>query len=236
MRSNYASTDHYSKLVGSTARMRFTGVGLTILTRKNTTFGTLTINIDGVDVGTLDEYSATYKTKQKWSITGLENTLHDLTITHATGVFVSLDAVTVLAPPTATPTATKTRTPTITPTPVSQGRYDDNNIRIRYSGWVYKTLSGTINGTTHYSPKIGNTATLYFQGSGLTITYRTKSTFGDLEVWLDEVLVGTISQYSAVEVKQVQTTIQGFAPGAHHLSLRHASGTYVDLDAITVLP
>jgi hypothetical protein len=234
--SNYGGTEHLSQVVGSVAWMKFTGAGVTILTRNNTTHGTLTINIDGVDVGTLNQYSASQKYKQKWTYTGLANTSHDLRITHESGALVTLDAVIILKPPTSTPTATRTKTPTITPTPVGSGLYDDNNTRIKYTSWVYKALSGAVSGTSHYSAKVGNTAKLYFQGSGLTITYRTKSTFGNLEVWLDDELVATINQNSPTEIKQVQTTIQGFDPGAHQLTLRHGSGTYVDLDAITVLP
>ncbi len=235
VRSNSGRSEHYSQVIGNTARMRFTGVGITILTRNNVTHGILSVNIDGVDVGMIDEYSPSLKYKQNWSVSGLENTMHELTITHATGVFVSLDAVIVLAPPTPTPTATSSRTPTVTPTPVSFGLYDDNDKRIQYTSWIYKSTAGTIKSTSHYSAKIGNTATLYFQGSGLTIAYRMKNTFGNLEVWLDDELMTTIDQFASAETKQVQTSILGLSPGSHRLSLRHASGTYVDLDAITVL-
>jgi C1A family cysteine protease len=234
--SNYGGSEHYSQVEGSVAWMKFTGVGVTILTRNNTTHGVLTVNIDGIDVGTINEYTASQKFKQKWTFTGLANTTHDLRITHSSGSYVTLDAVMILKPPTPTPTSTFTKTPTLTPTPVGSGVYDDNNSRIKYTGWVYKALSGALSNTSHYSPKVGSTARLYFQGSSLTITYRTKSTFGNLEVWLDDVLVGTINQNSPTEIKQVQTIIEGFEPGAHQLVLRHGSGTYVDLDAITVAP
>jgi hypothetical protein len=216
--------------------IRFTGIGVTLLTHSGINYGSIEVKVDGQVIGEINQNAIKDLYKQKWSVTGLSAGQHELEITHKDGAFVTLDAIIIQAPPTPTRTPTYTKTPTRTPTPVSLGFYDDKDSRIKYSGWAYRKVRGMINNSEHYSAKIGNTASLYYYGSGVVVTYRSDPNFGDVEVWMDDELVSVISQYTSPGLKKQTVQINNETVGAHRIKLRHVSGKYVSLDAITVLP
>lgn len=236
VKSNHAKTEHYSITPGNTAMIRFTGIGVTLLTHSGINYGSIEVKVDGQVIGEINQNAIKDLYKQKWSVTGLSAGQHELVITHKDGAFVTLDAIIIQAPPTPTRTPTYTKTPTRTPTPVSLGFYDDKDSRIKYSGWAYRKVRGMINNSEHYSAKIGNTASLYYYGSGVVVTYRSDPNFGDVEVWMDDNLVSVISQYTSPGLKKQTVQINNENVGAHRIKLRHVSGKYVSLDAITVLP
>ncbi len=236
VKSNHAKTEHYSTSAGNTAIIRFTGIGVSLLTHSGVNYGTLEIMIDGQVVGEINQNALKDLYKQKWSITGLSEGQHELVITHKDGAFVTLDAIIIQAPPTPTRTPTLTKTPTRTPTPVSLGFYDDKDSRIKYSGWSYRKVKGMLNNSEHYSSRVGNTASMYYYGSGVIVTYRSDPNFGDVEVWMDDELVGVITQYATPGLKKQTLQINNEIIGAHRIVLRHATGKYTSLDAITVLP
>lgn len=236
VKSNHAKTEHFSTSPGNTAMIRFTGIGVSLLTHSGINYGTIEVKIDGQVVGEITQNAIRDLYKQNWSVTGLSDGEHELVITHKDGSFVTLDAIIIQAPPTPTRTPTYTKTPTRTPTPVSLGFYDDKDSRIKYTGWAYRKVRGMINNSEHYSGKTGNTASLYYYGSGVVITYRSDPNFGDVEVWMDDELITVISQYTSSGMKNQTIQINNDAISAHRMVLRHASGKYVTLDAITVLP
>ena len=235
----------------------FSGEKLSLQFRTYMTFGILTVNIDGLDYLINQQSGAEYK-GIIWTSPTLSPGLHTVLLTHSTGTYVSLDAVTVSGIPTQTPTPsetftptstytptstltpTETLTPSITPTPSATpepstaGKYDDSNPVINYNGWLGHSLTGMFMDTEHYSQKLNNTATMIFNGTGFSLFFRRAATFGVVEILVDNVSVGTVNEYAASEIRNQSWVSGDFAPGDHTLTLRHMSGTTIVLDAILI--
>jgi hypothetical protein len=254
---SYNNTEHYSTKLGGAAVIRFMGEGVSIQYRTAGTFGTMNVTIDS-DTYTINQYSVSGQNNLSWASPAVSPGIHTLTLSQAASGYVTMDSITIPGTPTSTPTPTNTRTPTatqtpsptktptitftasITPTasntplPAIVGIYDDNDYRIAYNGWQFHTLTGMYNNTEHYSQTIASTASLTFKGTGFTLSYRKFTSFGGLEVRLDGVLVTTINQYSASELRSQSWVSPTYADGVHVLTVTHATGTTVALDSITV--
>ncbi|MBI3742016.1 MAG: S8 family serine peptidase, partial [Chloroflexi bacterium] len=127
-----------------------------------------------------------------------------------------------------------TVTPTVNGTGVGAGTYDDNDSRIGYStGWTAYTWYQLYNGTQHYSTTPGSSAQLIFTGTQVSVVHTQASSYGVLNVMIDGALVGTIVETGSLQW-QVQWNGPGLANGTHTLTLVHASGSTVDIDAIIV--
>ncbi|MBI3913689.1 MAG: carboxypeptidase regulatory-like domain-containing protein [Chloroflexi bacterium] len=90
----------------------------------------MTIAIDGVTVGTVNEYAPSLGWQAQWTSGTLASGVHTVTLTHTGGGIVDIDALIVggessatatwTPTPTNTPTSTATNTPTVTKTPALQ--------------------------------------------------------------------------------------------------------------------
>jgi hypothetical protein len=253
----FAATEHYSPKIGDQVMFNFSGEKLSLQFRSYMTFGILTVNIDGLNYSINQQSGAEYK-GIIWTSPTLSPGLHTVLLTHSTGTYVSLDAVTISGVPTQTPTPsetftptytytpsstltpTETLTPSITPTPSATpepstaGKYDDSNPVIKYNGWLGHSLTGMFMDTEHYSQKLNNTATMIFNGTGFSVFFRRAATFGTIEILVDNVSIGTISEYASSEIRSQSWVSGEFPPGDHTLTLRHISGTTIVLDAILI--
>ena len=116
------------------------------------------------------------------------------------------------------------------------GKYDDTNSDWVYSGsWINYASPGPYNNTLHYSNTIGSHAALAFQGNQVVVTYTGYSYRGQMDVYVDNVKVGTIDQFNPGLVWQSTWVSPILTDGVHTLKLVHATGDYVDIDAIEVL-
>jgi len=125
---------------------------------------------------------------------------------------------------------------TINALPAS-GKYDDT-----HAGWVYSAGyptfmdSNLYGGSAHYSDGIGKSAEFKFNGSQFVLSYTGFSNRGTMDVYVDDIKVDTIDQYSATRVWQATWTSGNLGAGQHTVKLVHADGLFVDIDAIEVLP
>jgi hypothetical protein len=253
----FSGTEHYSPKIGDQVMFNFSGEMLSLQFRTYMTFGILTVNIDGLNYIINQQSGAEYK-GIIWTSPALSPGFHTVLLTHSTGTYVSLDAVTISGIPTQTPTPSETftptytftpsstlsptetltpsitPTPTVTPEPSTAGKYDDSNPVINYNGWIGHSLTGMFMDTEHYSQKLNNTASMIFNGTGFSIFFRRAATFGVIELLVDNVSVGTVNEYSASEIRGQSWVSGDFAPGDHTLTLRHMSGTTIVLDAILI--
>ena len=163
------------------------GTGVTFLFRRFSTMGNVRINIDGVDVVDLDQFSETDMRNQSWLSEPLTLGSHSIIFTHIDGLYVNLDALIISGPSTPTPTltntptATNTRTATVTshrfkdthpelhpqphpvPAPMEPGLMDDLSGQFGYEGWYYHKVSGLIANSEHFSNKAGWKSQFSFQ-------------------------------------------------------------------------
>ena len=123
------------------------------------------------------------------------------------------------------------------PVPVGAGTYDDTDPAWTYTGsWSTYTGAGPFNGGLHYTNIPGSYAEITFTGSKFTLKYLQNTNRGLLDVYLDGVKVATINQYGPLSWQKSWTSAS-YANGVHTLRFVHAGGgTYVDVDAIEILP
>lgn len=91
----------------------------------------------------------------------------------------------------------------------------------------------------HYTSTVGNSAELVFHGTGFTLTFAKYSNRGSFEVWLDgTTLVTTINANNPTLQWQQIYTSPSYPEGDHTIMIKHIgpAGTYIDIDAITILP
>ena len=257
---NYAKTEHYSAKIGSSASFTFTGENISVVYRGYpNAFGTMNVAIDGQLVGTINQNTSLQTFQNKWSSGNLASGTHTVTLTHMSGPYISLDALTVSGQSVSTPTAINTTAPTKTNTqtpintstpiktatqtatttprlPVGYGTYDERVADFVYGGsWVAQNVSGNYLNTEKYSNLAGSTAQFTFTGEYVTVIYRGyPSAFGDMEVKIDGVLKGTINQSTPAQTFQNKWSSGILTNGTHTITLTHKTGPYVSLDGITV--
>ena len=145
-------------------------------------------------------------------------------------------------PASATPTVAPPQpSPTSTSQPPSAAvTYDDKDPALSYSvNWTDVIDTKAYGGSFKKSGPLGSTAAMTFTGSSFTLLYTTNSTFGNMEVRVDGVLIGAINQYSASRVfNQKWDSPVTFGPGPHTLLLTHIGpdATRMTVDAITITP
>ncbi|MEZ0396862.1 MAG: hypothetical protein ABWK53_10605, partial [Anaerolineales bacterium] len=146
---------------------------------------------------------------------------HTIRIVHKTGAVVDLDAITVMnVPP---------------PGPLNPGTYEDTDTNITYTaGWVPLNTSGPTNNTLYYSTVTGGEATFQINSNRFTLTYTGFTNRGTAEIYVDGALYTTLNQYSATLIWQKTWTSGDLGPGPHTIRIVHKTGTYIDIDAITV--
>jgi hypothetical protein len=124
------------------------------------------------------------------------------------------------------------------PAPVGAGMYDDMHTAWSYSGdWTVYSGAGPANNSMHYTSTSGNYAELLFNGAKFTLTFTKNSNRGSIDVYVDGSKVTTINANQATLAWQSSYTSLSYTAGNHTVRLVHAGGgTYIDVDAITILP
>jgi len=106
-----------------------------------------------------------------------------------------------------------------------------------YSGtWTaYSGGGGPYGGTLHWSSVVGQYVEFTFSGQGVTLVYTGYPNRGVMGIAINGTPVASLNQYASSPQWQRQWTYGGsLSPGTHTLRLTHASGPYVDVDAIII--
>ena len=115
---------------------------------------------------------------------------------------------------------------------------DDDDLRVAYHGAWSSSGSrgyGDLHDGVHYTQSDGASATITFNGTGITFLTETNSDEGDIAVTLDGASKGTVS--AATSQRQAQHpvySVTGLPPGTHTLTLTKQSGTYFLVDGFTL--
>ena len=114
--------------------------------------------------------------------------------------------------------------------------YDGNDSRfVRVGTWAMLTTSGPYASTLNYSSSIGDTASFTFNGSGIVLYYTQYTNRGNIDVYVDDVLVTTINANGAL-VWQKTWSSPSLGAGVHTAKFVHVAGSVTEIDAITILP
>jgi Divergent InlB B-repeat domain/Fibronectin type III domain len=115
------------------------------------------------------------------------------------------------------------------------GFHNDGRDDITYStGWQTGANAEYFNNDNHYSTTTGYFANFSYDGGIFKVVYTGNTDHGQMNVYVDGSLAGTIDQYSASFAPQSSWTSSEYAPGLHSVRLEHASGSIVDIDAIEI--
>ncbi|MFE7331733.1 alpha-L-fucosidase [Streptomyces sp. NPDC057565] len=117
------------------------------------------------------------------------------------------------------------------------GLYNDTDFLIRYVGsWAGSSgRPGDLNGDVHYTRTDGDSAEFTFSGSGIEYITERNTDMGQVDVYLDGTLKGTVDCYSATkQTQQVLFKADGLTAGTHTIRVVKKSGTYMLVDALRV--
>jgi hypothetical protein len=211
------NTMHYSSTIGDFATLDFQGTGFVLTHTANFNRGQVQVYVDDVLEGTLDEYNPTVIWQKTTTGSTVADDTHVLKLVHFTGTYIDIDAIRIIGP-------------------LLPGIYDDTNNAWTYTGnWTAYSGPGPANNTMHYSSTIGDFATLDFQGNQFILTHTANFNRGQVQVYIDDVLEGTLDEYNPTVIWQKTTTGPTVTDDSHTLKLVHSTGTYIDIDAIQVI-
>ncbi|MBN2115730.1 MAG: hypothetical protein JW730_04125 [Anaerolineales bacterium] len=216
--NTYGGSAHYSKTIGQSAEFTFVGAQFEVIYTGYTNRGTLDVFIDGnpTKAATINEYSATRAWQARWASGDLGAGQHTVRLVHASGAMVDIDGIEIKAY-----------------TPPGTGTWDDTHPNWVYDpGYLTFTNANAYGGSAHYSNTIGTSAEFTFVGSRFDLIFTGYTNRGTLEVSVDGVPVGTINQYRTTRVWQAKWSSGDLGPGQHTVTLEHATGAIVDIDAI----
>ena len=153
-------------------------------------------------------------------------------------------------PPTLTPTTAPPPMPTDTPTTIlptptqapvqstSDTIYDDKNSVFAYSsGWNNIPNVNAYGGSYKQTSTKGSSVTLNFTGQSLGILYTTDSNFSHINVYVDDVLAGSINEKASKTRFQQRWDYPGTLPYGNHILKLVFMGTHKTkgtLDAVIV--
>lgn len=122
-----------------------------------------------------------------------------------------------------TPTSTSELPPTEKPAeqPASETVYDDkDSVFVYSSGWQDVYRKWAYKGSVKETTRDGSSVTLNFTGQSFSILYKSGPEYRTLDVYVDDVLVGNISQRAWNQAFQQRWDYPGqLAPGPHTLKL-----------------
>jgi len=146
-------------------------------------------------------------------------------------------------PPTSTftsipaqPSPTETAPPAL---PSQETRYDNKDSAFAYSdGWVEEVRTSAIDGSFARTSTNGSSVSFPFSGQSFSVIYKGGPSYRAIDVYVDDVLVGTIDEKHDTSTFKARWDYPGqLSPGAHILKLvfvTTGSSTNGSLDAVIV--
>lgn len=224
---------------GSYILARFSGTGAALIASRRPDAGRARIAVDGVTVATVSLYSRSFKSTAVWSISGLPNGNHSVTVTalgskeaSSAGVVVSIDAFDFEGKPY---TAAG-----------QQGRLVQSTDKLLYrkGRWYGRSAVMALGGSSLYSKARDAATTVHFKGTSISWIGRRSPAHGKAEVLLDGRRVAIIGGApSPSRERSVLWSATGLRNVKHTLTVRNlgiptnsavSTATVVDADAFYV--
>ena len=118
----------------------------------------------------------------------------------------------------------------------SPALYDDKDLTVwTYTGnWVNASAARAYLRSYHRSRTLNDEATLTFSGERFELLYTRASSFGTLDIYVDNVLEASLSQANPTVQFQQRWVSPTYADGNHDVRLVHVSGRLVSVDGIEI--
>ncbi|MFC9930510.1 right-handed parallel beta-helix repeat-containing protein [Streptomyces sp. NPDC127190] len=207
---------HATKTDGDSASLTFTGTGVSVIGERNTDQGQAEVFIDGTSKGLVDTHATTRQAQAVlYSTGGLSPGSHTVRFVKRSGTWASLDGFEVT------------------------GVHNDTDSSLTYTGasWRYSANRGfgDYQDDVHATTADGDSATVTFTGTGISLVTETNSDEGSLAVSLDGASRGTVNASSAS--RQAQRTVYSVSDlplGRHTLTLTKTGGSWLVVDRFDV--
>lgn len=213
-------TRHQTNIGGSKVSMTFYGTRFHILYSGYPGYrGKVSIKVDGVQVGILDQYALFYQLGIPWSSDFLWSGAHTVEMEYLTGqaadLYGIIDAIKVEDTP--------------PPTHVAAGTYDDFSDHVIFIGaWApYSVSTGDYQNTRHQTAVEGAEVRFDFTGRRISLIYSGYPNRGLVDIYIDGSKVTTLNQYSATYQQNLKWTSSLLASGNHTIELKYVSGQEV---------
>ena len=215
--SLYNDDEHHTNQADASATLYFNGQVVAIGFLGAPGAGTTQILLDGVVVTTLNTNRSTYQIVN-WNSSLLSDGDHTLVLRVSTG-YTELDYIEVVA----------------APQPLGVGKHNDTDPHFLYSGsWVAWSGSGypLYNNDEHHTNQVNASASLVFNGQGVTVGFLGAPGAGVTQILIDEVVEAVVNTNR--DPYQGVTWDSALLPyGIHTLVLRADSG-YTELDYVEI--
>jgi len=213
---DYEDALHATGTNGDTASLTFTGTGVSVIGEKNTDQGQVEIFIDGVSKGLVDT-SATTRQAQAviYSTSGLSAGSHTVQVVKRSGSWATLDGFEVT------------------------GVHNDTDTSLTYTGGSWRSYAnrglGDYQDDVHAATVNGDSVTVAFTGTGISLVTETNSDEGTIAVSLDGDSQSSVNASSASrQAQQTVYSVSGLPLGRHTLTLTKTGGSWLVIDRFDV--
>lgn len=213
---------HETNVAGSAAQIAFDGTGIDLVTAKGSVYGNVDIYIDGVLQTTVNLYAPTTSFQQvAYSNTSLTPGSHVLKVVNASSTYMPIDSFNVYS--------------------ALKGTIINNSD----PGIVYTNFTNSPNrlfkdygGDVHYATQNGASFEYAFSGSEIAYVSEKDPSYGNLDIYLDNVLQTSASAYGTAgnTTNQLLFRKTDLTFGSHVLKVVKTSGTYALLDYLVINP
>jgi len=100
--------------------------------------------------------------------------------------------------------------------------------------WQAVPMSGAYKNAIHVSHSENNWALIYFDGGQIDLVYSLGPNMGSLDIYIDDVLMGTLNQGSANYVPNQVWSSPPLSDGVHKLKLLHTPGGKANFDYVRI--
>jgi hypothetical protein len=213
---DYEDAVHATQTNGDAASLTFIGTAVSVIGEKNSDQGQVEIFIDGTSKGLIDTSAATRQSQAViYSIGGLNPGSHSVQFVKRSGTWSTLDGFEVT------------------------GVYNDADPSVTYTGgsWGYygNRGFGDYQNDVHATTANGDSVTVAFTGTGISLVTETNSDEGTIGVSLDGASQGTANAASASrQAQQTVYTVSGLPIGRHTLTLTKTGGSWLVVDRFDV--
>jgi hypothetical protein len=210
---------------GATATFKFSGAGISWVTRKGPSQGIATVTIDGKSKGNVDLYATTSQSFSE-SYSGLTSKNHTIVI-KVTGTKDASSGNTNVAVDAFIVGLTTTQ---------------EFSPKVAFDSWTGGTSASASGGTYRIDGKARATSSVAFTGTGVTWVTATGPAEGKASVTIDGIGKGTIDLYAPTVHWEVAESFTGLASGTHTIVITvlgtkdaGSAGTRVVVDAFVIM-
>ncbi|NUQ96498.1 MAG: hypothetical protein HOY79_08010 [Streptomyces sp.] len=213
---DYEDAVHATQTNGDTASLTFAGTAVSVIGEKNSDQGQVEIVIDGTSKGLADTSSASRQAQAViYSTSGLSAGSHTIQFVKRSGTWATLDGFDV------------------------NGVTNDTDPSLAYTGtsWTYSAGRGfgDYQNDVHATTANGDSATVTFTGTGISLVTETNSDEGTIAVSLDGTSQGSVNASSTSRrAQQTVYSVSGLPLGRHTLTLTKTGGNWLVIDRFDV--